>query len=52
MLKNMPDALRDPFTGKSLLFKDSGSGEVIIYSAGYNMKDDGGKFEDGLDIKL
>ncbi len=42
----------DPFTDKELLYKKSETGEITIYSAGYDMKDDGGNFSAGLDIEL
>jgi hypothetical protein len=42
----------DPFTDKELLYKKSETGEITIYSAGYDMKDDGGSFSDERDIEL
>lgn len=45
-------AIEDPFTSKPLLYKKGDTGEITIYSAGYDMKDDGGSFADGRDIKL
>lgn len=42
----------DPFTDKELLYKIGEIGEITIYSAGYDMKDDGGSFGDGKDIEL
>lgn len=51
-VKSNPWIIIDPFTDKKLLYKTCATCEITIYSAGYDMKDDGGSFKDGKDIEL
>ncbi len=51
-IKNNAWILNDPFTGKPLIYKKSDTGEITLYSAGYDARDDGGSFNDNKDIKL
>ncbi len=51
-IKDNPWLAQDPFTNKPFLYSIKGAGEIQIYSAGYDVKDDGGSFSDGRDIEL
>jgi hypothetical protein len=44
-----PEVLVDPFSGKPLQVKRTPEG-WLIYSVGKNLQDDGGEFEDALDV--
>lgn len=48
--KFLPVQPIDPFSGKPLIYKPEGNG-FTLYSAGENMKDDGGKAEPKWDVR-